>query len=525
MGNDIVISSASRSTVLSLQRTERDLDVTSLRLATGQKVNSALDDPQNFFASLALKNDASDYSRLIDGISQSARTVQEALIGIDAISSLVDQGEAVVTEARQKLVLGEDDASVFIEEVNTSPQSLSSQILGANPDVYYQLNDGGGTADDSGVGGGVNATYTGGVTTGAPALYTNGGTASASFDGVNDRVRVSDSPLINVGARTERTVELVFNANDITSRQVLYEEGGTVNSFNIYIEGGLVHITGTDQGAWGPNSPSGPNNINFPINLNETYHVAFVFSQAENRFEGYVNGVSVGSVSVGNAVFPSHTGNIGIGALEGGAWFDDIVAGGNGFNFNGSISDVAIYNTNLTDAQIQSHAQSLNATVTERFRHSDFENILDQIDQITIDANYRGVNLLRDEDLITYFNPKNTSSLLTEGVDLTTEALGIERFDFNDIDDIDRILESLRDARDTVREFGRTFVSDLGIIQTREDYTREKINTFESGANDLTIADQNEEGANLLASQIRQQLGVTSLSLASQSSQSVLNLF
>ena len=62
-------------------------------------------------------------------------------------------------------------------------------------------------------------------------------------------------------------------------------------------------------------------------------------------------------------------------------------------------------------------------------------------------------------------------------------------------------------------------------VQTREDFTQNTITNLQEGRDKLVVADQNEEGANLLALQTRQQLGVTSLSLASQSQQSVLRLF
>ncbi|MCB1681383.1 MAG: flagellin, partial [Alphaproteobacteria bacterium] len=78
---------------------------------------------------------------------------------------------------------------------------------------------------------------------------------------------------------------------------------------------------------------------------------------------------------------------------------------------------------------------------------------------------------------------------------------------------------------DTVRSFGNSIANDLAIIQTREDFTKNTINNLQEGADKLTVADQNEEGANLLALQTRQTLGVTSLALASQSQQAVLRLF
>ena len=86
-------------------------------------------------------------------------------------------------------------------------------------------------------------------------------------------------------------------------------------------------------------------------------------------------------------------------------------------------------------------------------------------------------------------------------------------------------MERLAYFKAEVRSFGQSLVSDLNVIQTREIYTREKVNTLESGSDDLIVADQNEEGANLLAAQTRQGLGVTALNLAAISTAQTLRLF
>lgn len=522
---NVVLNNALRSTVLSLQRTSRSIDLTSLRLATGLKVNSALDNPQNFFASSALSNEASDYNRLLDGIGQSARTVEEALIGVEATERLIDQAEAVVTESLQIQEAGGEDDKIFEFEKQIVPPSLDRQILGDQPDFYYRLNDGGATADDSGLAGGNVANYTGGVVTGAPPIYSNGGTASADFDGVNDRVRVADNNLINLQATNNRTVELVFNADDVTSRQILYEEGATVNSLAIYINNGEIFVVGTDQGAWGPNSSQGPNNIRAPIVAGETYHVAFVYTR-NGTFEGFLNGVSIGNVAVPNVAFPAHSGDIGIGGLNGGVWFDDFSTGANnGFNFDGRISDVAIYNRSLSGNELLSHFNSLEASTSIELRQKDFEKTMDQIERLAIDAQYRGINLLAGDNLSTIFNPDRTSNLITEGADFINFADSVPRADFTNLDTLREILERLSEFKEEVREFGQTLVSDLNVIQTREIYTRAFVNTLESGADDLVVANQNEEGANLLAAQTRQELGVTALNLAAISATQTLRLF
>ena len=80
-------------------------------------------------------------------------------------------------------------------------------------------------------------------------------------------------------------------------------------------------------------------------------------------------------------------------------------------------------------------------------------------------------------------------------------------------------------ALTTLRSQAQAFGSNLSTVQIRQDFTKAMINTLQTGADGLTLADSNEEGANLLALQTRQQLSTTALSLASQASQAVLRLF
>src|SRR5690606_38054086 len=115
--------------------------------------------------------------------------------------------------------------------------------------------------------------------------------------------------------------------------------------------------------------------------------------------------------------------------------------------------------------------------------------------------------------------------LVTNGVDFTALGLGLIEADFTKENGVQLSLDASRAALDRVRNFGQSIANDLAIIQTRRDFTESTINTLKAGADDLTVADQNEEGANLLALQTRQALGTTSLALASQSQQSVLRLF
>ena len=76
-----------------------------------------------------------------------------------------------------------------------------------------------------------------------------------------------------------------------------------------------------------------------------------------------------------------------------------------------------------------------------------------------------------------------------------------------------------------MRSQAQSLSSNLSTVQIRQDFTKAMINTLTTGADSLTLADSNEEGANLLALQTRQQLSTTALSLASQADQNVLRLF
>jgi len=84
---------------------------------------------------------------------------------------------------------------------------------------------------------------------------------------------------------------------------------------------------------------------------------------------------------------------------------------------------------------------------------------------------------------------------------------------------------NLTAALTKLRSQAQAFGSSLSTVQIRQDFTKATINTLQAGSDALTLADSNQEGANLLALQTRQQLSSTALSLASQADQAILRLF
>ena len=101
----------------------------------------------------------------------------------------------------------------------------------------------------------------------------------------------------------------------------------------------------------------------------------------------------------------------------------------------------------------------------------------------------------------------------------------IDVADFSDNTAIEGAITQIDDAVTQLRTEAQKLSSNLSTISIRSDFTSEMVNTLNVGADNLTLADMNEEGANMLMLQTRQNLGTTSLSLASQAAQAVLRLF
>ena len=100
--SDIVLTAAVRQNLLSLQGTADLLATTQTRLATGKKVNSALDNPTNFFTAAGLDARAGDISNLLDSIGNGVQVLQAANTGITSLQKLVDTAKSIANQALQQ---------------------------------------------------------------------------------------------------------------------------------------------------------------------------------------------------------------------------------------------------------------------------------------------------------------------------------------------------------------------------------------------------------------------------------------
>ena len=555
---DVVLSAALRNNLLSLQSTQRLIDSVQLRLATGLKINSALDGAQKFFTSQSLSNRASDLGRLLDGINLSIRTIEEANTGVTAVSALVEQAQAIAEDAKSAtlaasgfaqikssknlnttgalvaasggtIVVGDDITISVVRSNGTVVTSAANVVNFAAADTIYNV--AGYINADAAINPYVQATVdaNGRLTltskeVGASIRIQDGTTSLGAdgyaflgletFVGTEETVAGTRQGGTAIAGRTLYSqltngvaTNGLYNSSDTLGAQAGFLDNAGADSIQVILDIDGV-ITTTTAALLDTNTIQ---DLIDDINNNATVNTKVVasFNRTTGRIElefadsvGYVNlqfqanaastidfGFSGSQSVIAAAVIPT-----------------DVVLGAAGndiserFNFSGSNADVTQF-------------------------QDDFNTIRGQIDSLAEDANIRGVNLLQGDTLTTFFNEDRTNTLATVGSDLSAAGLGLKVANFSNTADVQLSIDQALTALDTVRNFGTTIANSLSIIQTRRDFTESTISILKAGAADLVTADQNEEGANLLALQTRQQLGVTALSLAAQSQQSVLRLF
>jgi len=564
MVSEVTLAPALRNNLLSLQNTQRLIDDTQLRLATGLRVNSALDNPQNFFTSQSLNNRASDLTRLLDGISQSIQTINQANNGIEALTDLVEQADAIAQTAREELQASSGTAravgSIDLRGVAdlTTLTAINDQdqfeIITTNADgtqisetIIINAGDTASAltaritnqfADNQ------NSEISASVTdNGFLVIQSNNNSSFRVVDGLIgsgnevgdlgfDALGLGDffeSEFTTVNGPLETRIAATIVANNTINSVSLFESSGNL------AEAGDVLSGTTFQNADGETVISDLDGSTFFVRTRSdagTVFPTFVVGDTITfqDIADFVNGNDAINQLV-RADFDNATGQLSFTALSdeldnfevgvfrlGSATFD-IGLGDPTGNLDPRIGGGGFFSLESRAFSFNQSNQALDDLADE------FNNIREQINQLVTDTDFRGINLLGNDDLTTFFNEDNSNALVTEGANFTADGLGLTETNFSSPSEIEETASQIRDALGTIREFGSSLANNLSIIESRFTFTQDLINTLNAGADDLTLADQNDEGANLLALQTRQALGTTALSLASQSQQSVLRLF
>ncbi|WP_441237213.1 DUF1522 domain-containing protein [Bradyrhizobium sp. 930_D9_N1_4] len=178
--SNIVLSASVRQNLLSLQSTADLLATTQERLSTGKKVNTALDNPTNFFTAQGLDNRASDISNLLDGINNGVQVLQAANTGITSLQKLIDSAKSIANQALQTTVGYSTKSNVSTTIPGASPADLrgttSYASATANSNVLYTGAPGGVTPVTAAAALGASLGSTAGTLTGAVAKAADGTT-------------------------------------------------------------------------------------------------------------------------------------------------------------------------------------------------------------------------------------------------------------------------------------------------------------------------------------------------------------
>ncbi|WP_025037398.1 DUF1522 domain-containing protein [Bradyrhizobium sp. DOA9] len=208
----IVLSASVRQNLLSLQSTADLLATTQNRLSTGKSVNSALDNPTNFFTAQSLDNRASDINNLLDGIANGVQVLQAANTGITSLQKLIDSAKSIANQALQTTVGYSTKSNVSATISGATAADLrgttSYASATANSNVLYSGAAGGTTAatGTTTLGatlgtftGSAGTTGSGGTLTGATTLIATNGTTATALAGV---AQPADGDTLTVNGKT-----------------------------------------------------------------------------------------------------------------------------------------------------------------------------------------------------------------------------------------------------------------------------------------------------------------------------------
>jgi len=183
---------------------------------------------------------------------------------------------------------------------------------------------------------------------------------------------------------------------------------------------------------------------------------------------------------------------------------------------------------------------TVNSGTTLAGLSTQYNELVKQLNNTAGDSSYKGINFLSgtSQTLTVNFNENATTKLTISGFDSSSSGLGISggvggtgtagtmtSAAMDTATELDALETKLNAAIATLQTKSSELSANLSILTTRQTFVSDMINTLRDGATNLTVADTNEEGANLLMLQTRQQLGTTALSLSAQAAQSVLRLF
>ena len=470
------------------------------KLATGLKVNSALDNPNSFFTASGLNSRANDLSTLLDDMGQSLQTIKAADKGITTITDLVESAKAKANQALQ--TQSQYERKQFTAQYN----ALLEQIEDVAKDSSYKgKNLLAGDGND--------------LTT----IFNEDATSKLTIEAV-DYTDTSLSTGLNLsdlaeGQGATSTLQLEGGKATIT----LADGGGSaLNTSSTLSESALVASTTTVLGfineATAPSTTASLGSVNGANTVQELVDGLNALSGVRAEFDNGTGELTIYSNEDFYLSNNTRTATLGTSFVDATAFSttSSILADSGSYAVGDTLT--------LTDGngfELGSFEIEDDSTV------DDLENFINDFNGVTADFSSGSgrITITSETDLsLTSDNADFNATGFTQDTDgIVISAISDSGFATDS--DINRVVDRLNTALSNLRSQASEFGTNLSTVEIRQDFTKTMINTLQEGAGLLTLADTNEEGANLLALQTRQQLASTSLSFASQADQTVLSLF
>ena len=576
-----------RSNLLSLQQTAKLQDVTSNRLATGLKVSSAIDNPSSYYTAQALNSRAEDLGALLDSMGQGVQTIKAATEALEAGAKFLEQAKATASQALEKAsgdkpiaVTVSTEAELLDALANVNPAdgaiALNRNIT-MSKNVGLVLKEGqklvGKTGREKltfdfdsptkaiGIELAANTELSGLVIDYTSTDKTNSDDFHAIRNNGHTGVKLSN---LNISVKTDDTSHLemaaIYNASSgeialdglieinapSTVSQYVYGIKGKGNSSKL-IQTDTSTLNISTAGGWGVGIYAGANTLSGTVNISTAGDRGYGINDGTNTLSStaklfietkdittnaiyisklsYEIGAKIGLKSAKDAANAGYWQAINANIATAQKTFNSL-NGNADFTGLGSFPGIpAVANVLAAYAATPQAAGDEVPDADLVAMANSYNSILGQFNQLINDSGYKGTNLLKEQNLKVNFNEDRSSVVEILGRDASLKGLGLNNGEWVNVTDIETSITELEEAISQIRSMSSEFGNYYSIVTNREEFTQNLINVLTEGADKLTLADMNEESANMLALQTRQQLAVNSLSLASQASQSVLKLF
>lgn len=481
---NVTLSAAVRSSLLSLQDTTALIKQTQGRLSSGLRVSSAIDDPVAFFSAKGLSDRAGDLTQKKDGIDQGVSSVSAALDAVTAVENIVQQLKGLTNSLKSA-------TGTQFSDLITQFNSLRTQIGSLVSDASYQ---------------GTNL-----VNNTSQTLTIEFSDKTASLLTVN-AAKLNETGL-NVGAvATYVSNSSTFMFNYAATASNSMTAGGTqvftyMGTDTTFTSGAYAHLA------------IGTADTQLHVGSGQT--LALTQGAVYTATLLSISGVS--AANVGLLVGEQNTASLEVNYAA--KTTTASISGGISITYKGA--DVAV----ATSESFSIYYGT--TTLTLSMTGATAATTLTQGTVLTYSAGTSLISAVLTK--IGIYGAIATTSVapVVNALDLSYGTISSVSADAKttvwisegDTTQINVAIAQLDGALRTLRSQASSLGSNVALLQTRLDFTSQYVNTLEEGSGKLTLADINQEGANLLALQTRQQLGITSLSFAGQAEQSILGLF